>query len=156
MLTAGWQHGLDGRESEWTPGVGDEQGGLECCDSWGRKESDTTELLNWTEMLTDCFGTIISGILAQEWYQCQSLPSLFLMMTICRCVLFNPITRVQLWLALCDPKDCSPPGSSVKGIFQARILDGLPCPPPGNLPDPGIKSTYLVSPALAGGFFVSI
>ena len=45
----GWHHWLDGRESEWTPGVGDGQGGLACCDSWGRKESDTTERLNWTE-----------------------------------------------------------------------------------------------------------
>ena len=44
---AGWHHWLDGRESEWTPGVGDGQGGLACCDSWGRKESDTTERLNW-------------------------------------------------------------------------------------------------------------
>ena len=40
---------LDGREFEWTPGVGDEQGGLVCCNSWGCKESDTTERLNWTE-----------------------------------------------------------------------------------------------------------
>ena len=47
---AGWHHGLDGRESEWTPGNGDEQGGLECCDSWGHKESDMTERLNWTEL----------------------------------------------------------------------------------------------------------
>ena len=47
---AGWHHWLDGRESGWTPGVGDEQGGLACCDSWGRKESDTTERLNWTEV----------------------------------------------------------------------------------------------------------
>ena len=47
---AGWHHWLDGRESEWTPGVGDGQGGLTCCDSWGHKESDTTELLNWTEL----------------------------------------------------------------------------------------------------------
>ena len=39
---AGWHHGLDGRESECTPGVGDGQGGLVCCDSWGRKELDTT------------------------------------------------------------------------------------------------------------------
>ena len=38
-------------ESEWTPGDGDEQGGLECCNSWGRKESDTTERLNWTDQL---------------------------------------------------------------------------------------------------------
>ena len=46
---AGWHHGLDGHESEWIPGVGDRQGGLVCCDSWGRKESDMTERLNWTE-----------------------------------------------------------------------------------------------------------
>ena len=45
----GWHHGLNGRESEWTPGVGDGQGGLACCSSLGRKESDTTERLNWTE-----------------------------------------------------------------------------------------------------------
>ena len=37
-------------ESEWTPGVGDGQGGLACCDSWGHKESDMTERLNWTEL----------------------------------------------------------------------------------------------------------
>ena len=48
---AAWHHWLDGHESEWTPGVGDGQGGLACCDSWGRKESDTTEGLNWTELL---------------------------------------------------------------------------------------------------------
>ena len=47
---AGWLHWLDGHEFEWTPGVGDGQGGLACCDSWGRKESDTTEWLNWTEL----------------------------------------------------------------------------------------------------------
>ena len=45
-----WHHWLDGSESEWTPGVGDGQGGLVCCDSWGHKESDTSEWLNWTEM----------------------------------------------------------------------------------------------------------
>ena len=46
---AGWHHWLDGHESEWTPGVGDGQGGLVCYNSWGPKESDTTERLNWTE-----------------------------------------------------------------------------------------------------------
>ena len=46
---AGWHHQLDGCESEWTPGVGDGQGGLACCNSWGRKESDMTEQLNWTD-----------------------------------------------------------------------------------------------------------
>ena len=47
---AGWRHWLYGRVSEWTPGDGDGQGGLACCNSWGRKESDTTERLNWTEL----------------------------------------------------------------------------------------------------------
>ena len=46
---AGGHHWLDGRESGWTQGVGDGQGGLACCNSWGRKESDMTEQLNWTE-----------------------------------------------------------------------------------------------------------
>ena len=45
---AGWHHLLDGRAFEWTPGVGDGQGGLACCNSWGRKESDTTEQLIWS------------------------------------------------------------------------------------------------------------
>ena len=50
---AGWHHWLDGCESRWTPGVSDGQGGLAFCNSWVRKESDTTERLNWTEgMLT--------------------------------------------------------------------------------------------------------
>ena len=43
---AGWHQGLDGHESECTPGDGDGQGGLACCDSWGRRESDTTERLD--------------------------------------------------------------------------------------------------------------
>ena len=46
---AGWHHRLDGCEFERTLGVGDGQGGLECCDTWGCKESDTTERLKWTE-----------------------------------------------------------------------------------------------------------
>ena len=47
----GWHHWLDGRESQWTPGVGDGQGGLACCDSWGRKEWDTTERLIWSDLI---------------------------------------------------------------------------------------------------------
>ena len=48
---AGWYHWLDGCESEWTPGVGDGQGGLACCDSWGHKVSDTTEQLIWSDVI---------------------------------------------------------------------------------------------------------
>ena len=46
----------------------------------------------------------------------------------------------QSCLTLCDPKDCSPPGSSVHGILQARIMDGMACPPPWDLPNPGTES----------------
>ena len=47
----GWHHWLDEHGFGWTPGVGDRQGGLVCCDSWGRRESDMTEWLNWTELI---------------------------------------------------------------------------------------------------------
>ena len=45
----GWHHWLDGHRFGWTPGVGDGHGDLACCSSWGRKESDMTERLNWTK-----------------------------------------------------------------------------------------------------------
>ena len=48
--TAGWHHWLDAHKFGWTLGVGDGHRGLVCCDSWGRKELDTTEQLNWTEL----------------------------------------------------------------------------------------------------------
>ena len=47
---AGWHHQLEWCKFEWTLGVGDGQGGLVCCNSWGCKESDTSEQLNWTEL----------------------------------------------------------------------------------------------------------
>ena len=54
-MMAGWHHQLDGHEFEQTLGVGDGQGRLVCYSPWGRKESDMTEWLNWTE-LNWCFG----------------------------------------------------------------------------------------------------
>ena len=55
-----------------------------------------------------------------------------------------------------QPHDCSPPGSSVHGILQTEHWSGLPSPPPGDLPDPGIEPESLASAALAGGFFASV
>ena len=47
----GWLHRLNGHEFDWTPGVGAGQGGLVCCSPWGHKDLDTTERLNWTELV---------------------------------------------------------------------------------------------------------
>ena len=73
----GWHHWLDGREFEWAPGVGDGQGSLACCGSWGHKESDMTEWLTWLMILALGFlsipavvflilSTILSSSLFQE------------------------------------------------------------------------------------------
>ena len=67
-----------------------------------------------------------------------------LMCAVCICA-----KSCQSCLTLCDPMDHSLPGSSVHGILQARTLDGLPRPPPGNLPDPVVEPE---SPALVGEF----
>ena len=48
--TVGWHYQHNGDGFGWTPGVGDRQGGMACCDSWGHKESDMTERLNWIEL----------------------------------------------------------------------------------------------------------
>jgi len=75
---AGWHHRLDGREFEWTPGVGDGQGGLVYCDSWGRKESDTTELLNWTELNNEqCWASFPVCVSHLYVFVCLSLFSTF-------------------------------------------------------------------------------
>ena len=63
---AGWHHRLDGHGFGWTLGVGDGQGGLACCSSWGRKELDTTERLNWTELnWTDLLMTLLTPLATQ-------------------------------------------------------------------------------------------
>ena len=62
---------------------------------------------------------------------------------------------LQFCLTLCDPVDCSLPGSSVHEILQTRYWSGFPCPLLGGLLDSGIKPMSLRSPALAGGFFTT-
>ena len=62
---------------------------------------------------------------------------------------------LQSYLTLCEPMDCSPPGFFVLGILQQEYWSGLPCPPPGDLPDPGIEPASLMSPALADEFFTT-
>ena len=89
---AGWHHRLDGCEFEWTPGVGDAQGGLACCDSWGCKELDMTERLNWTELRMN---KVEKTAAAKSLQSCSTL---------------------------CDPIEGSQPGFPVPGILQARTL----------------------------------
>ena len=62
---------------------------------------------------------------------------------------------LQSCQTLCDPMDYSPPDSSVHGILQARILEWVAMPPPGDLPDPEIEPVSLMSPALTGRFFTT-
>ena len=63
------------------------------------------------------------------------------------------VLSLQLCRTLWDPMNHSPPGSSVHGILQARILEWLPCPPPGDLPDPGMEPKTPEAPA--GGFLIA-
>ena len=62
------------------------------------------------------------------------------------------INLLQPCLTLCDPLDCSPPGPLSVGFSRQVCWSGLPCPPPGDLPDPGVEPSSLMTPALAGGF----
>ena len=61
--------------------------------------------------------------------------------------------QLQSCWSLCEPVDCSPPGSSVPGSLQARTLEWAAMPPPGDLPDSGIKLVSLASPILGSRFF---
>ena len=69
---------------------------------------------------------------------------------VCVCVCACPVVSDSL-----QCMDCSPPGSSVPGILQARIPEWVAIPSPGDLPDSGIELTSLLSPAVAGGFFAN-
>ena len=71
--------------------------------------------------------------------------------------LINEIEVTQSCPTLCDPVDCSPPGSSVPGIFQARILEWIAISSSRDLSDPGIEPVSLTtSHALEGGFFTTV
>ena len=65
-------------------------------------------------------------------------------------------SAAQPCLTLCDPMDYSLPGSSVHGIFQARILGWLAISFSRELPDPGVEPTSLESPVMTGEFFTSV
>jgi len=92
----GWRHWLNGREFDWTPGVGDGQGGLACCNSWGRKESDTTERLNWTDCICTTFSLPIYLLMdiyvaSISWQSQMLLWTLRCMCTFCNVCFFSYI-----------------------------------------------------------------
>ena len=104
---AGWHHQHDGHEFGWTLGVGDRQGGLACCNSWGRKESDPNGRLNWTELRDITSYCMLSAqscltLFAIPWTAAHQAP------------LFMEFSQQEYW-------------------------SGLPVPPPGELPHPGIE-----------------
>ena len=86
---------------------------------------------------------LISSDVLLSWIYTHSEPKGVFLLPLCAC------SVTKLWLILCNPIGYSPPGSSANEVFQARYWSGLPFPPSGDLPDPGIKSpSSLVAPAL--------
>ena len=83
-------------------------------------------------------------------YLCGTIKSLINQTSNILCVCTR--MRSHSVVSLCNPMNCSPQGSSIHGIFQARIL---PFPIPGDLPDPGMEPASLVAPASTGGFFTT-
>ena len=125
-----------------------------CCSSWDGKESDTTERLNSTEFntcppcsslpdpqplrSTDIFTVcmVLHLPACHRVESCSMQPFQIGLFHVCVCVF---CLATQVFLTLCDPTDCSPPGSSVHGILQQEYCSGLPFPSPGDLSDPGME-----------------
>ena len=112
---AGW---TDGRE--WTLGVGDGQGGLAHCNSWGHKESDMTERLNWTEDSPVWFPLCSFGVLSRSLLH---LRQIWILCCFVKVTAAAAAKLLQLCPTLCNPIDGSPPGFPAPGILQARTLE---------------------------------
>ena len=143
----GWHHWLDGHGFGWTPGVGDGQGGLPCGGSWGHKELDTSEWLNWTELTVLTLYLIGYALFfdAQEVLQrsaCKWSKHSYCSTCVDSVVVNSAVLRIsssqsnapiplsgsesevtQSCLTLCNPIDSSPTDSLVNWIFQAWILE---------------------------------
>ena len=148
----GWHQWLDRRESEWTPGVGDGQGGLACCDSWGHKESDTTEQLICSDLMQYCslqhrtllpspvtsttgccfcFGSISLFFLefflhwspAAYWAPTDLRDSSFHVLSFCLFILFMGFSRQEYWSGLPFP---SPVAHAGKSSRQTKKMSRSP------------------------------
>ena len=89
-----WHHQLNGRESEYTLGVGDRQGGLACCSPWGRKEPDMTKWLDWTELNS-------TSLTPRDYPKC--------------CYLFPPSLASALYLASQPLVPCQDLANALRG-----------------------------------------
>ena len=119
---AGWHHQLDGHEFEWTPGIGDGQGGLVCCDSWvsQRVREDWVSEMNWNE-------PVFLKVNKAFW------ASLSLRREI---DMLNP-SLSHAWLF-------APPWTPLSMAFSRQeYWNGLLFPFPGCIPDPGIELASL-------------
>ena len=86
----GWYHRLNGHEFGWTLGVGNGQGGLVCCSSWGRKQSDMTEQLNWTEGKQCALWLVSKGSMADQAREVAGV-------RVCRTFGFSSELEVSCW-----------------------------------------------------------
>ena len=71
----------------------------------------------------------------------------------CVCMYVYVHACAQSCLTFCNPMDCSPQAPLSMEFSRQEYQSGLPFPTPGDLPDPWIKSTFLMPPVPAGGFF---
>ena len=163
--------------------MGDWQGGLACCGSWGCKESDTTERLNWTELIKKLVNTLFLFLLNLHYQNVSNSSQRMAVVPAISATLGNllemqTITSTQdllragpsrsvfseayrwFWCTLTFSFMCaeslhsrSLPGSSVHGILQARILEWVVMPSSRGSSPPKIKPVSLMSPVLADGLF---
>ena len=113
----GWHHRLNGHGFGCTPVVGAGQGGLACCTLWGRKESDSTERLNWTELNCSVSNALKVTVRIHIGKRRKSGSKI----QICCC------SVTKLYQTHCDPMDCT------LGFMAKAKVHGyarLPCPPP--------------------------
>ena len=126
---------IDLHEFEQAPGIGDGQGGLTCCSSWGHKESDMTEQLNW------------------KLYTCNCISVFLAMLDLYCCIGFSLIAVRWKLLASCSVWACHCGDLLLQSTGSTPVVCGLRCSVAcGNLPGLGIKP---MSPALAGRFFTT-
>ena len=120
----GWHHRLDGHEFEQAPGVGDGQGGLECCSPWGCKELDMTEWLNWTgqpgkSLWSESVSYLVTPNSGISWTVAPQAP------------LSMGFSSKEYWSGLSFPPPGDLPNPGIEPGSAAVKANSLPSEPPG-------------------------